>query len=100
MGTMVKDEVVGVDADSSPTRSKTSKTSASAIVLSPRRGAKRKAKDESVKKRKEIIKELKSAQKEEGIEMEDMDSDGMEEDEEALLEAMDAEDAAAAEMDK
>ena len=32
--------------------------------------------------------------------MEDMDSDGMEEDEEALLEAMDAEDAAAAELDK
>ena len=32
--------------------------------------------------------------------MEDMDSDGMEEDEEALLEAMDAEDAAAAELGK
>ena len=32
--------------------------------------------------------------------MEDMDSDGMEEDEQALLEEMDAEDAAAADMDK
>ena len=37
--------------------------------------------------------------KEEGIDMDDMDSDGMEEDEEALLEAMDAEDAAAAELE-
>ena len=34
-----------------------------------------------------------------GIDIEGMDSDGMEEDEEALLEAMDAEDAAAAELE-